>query len=60
MTQTQNSTKTASCGCTFQGRIYSTVACTVLGDKTADWHAQDHLTGRQILAHAMKAQKGAK
>lgn len=52
MTQTENSTKTAPCGCTFQGRIYSLLGCTVIDIKTA--------TGTQMVRHAMAQQKKAK
>lgn len=52
MIQTENSTKTAPCGCTFQGRIYSLLGCTVIDIQTA--------TGREQMRHAMAAQKKAK
>lgn len=55
MTQTENTTKTAPCGCTFQGRIYSVSNCTVI-----DYGMHSTTTARQAMQHAMAAKKKAK
>lgn len=49
--KTEAAVKTATCGCTFQGRFYSTRECTVLDHSTA--------TGRQRIRHAMSVKKHA-